>query len=624
WGNATSKTGCQPCSCNGHADVSLGSCDVNGTCFCIHNTEGESCESCVEDYFGDPRNNGTCYKRCDVRTFFTNSYAGAIGDYPMPVESKLTMKTVRKDTLKGNSTHCLFIISPSPTVLAEHADLGPITYAINVTGDLQCGKNAVYVYDGIPEFISADESLGSRELGVYCGKNERQTMSVFATLGVATIFVEGDQLENYGVEFKCSYRAMACKVGCSENQVCRHDGLCVCKRGFFGPDCLTPKCPNDCAAELDQGRCQHGLCICKRGYTGADCTERASPHLPDLQLISDSSLALPDPSLSMSWRQVYFLPPHIEGMGPSPRAGHTLTACAGELSELAFLYGGYSPQEGVHDDVWRLNMTDRSWKRIRPRGERLSPGGRYYHSAAYVHLEKMIYVFGGFAHQQEGDFVQPTKSIWKFNILSYVWTKATYPPDWMPALVGHSLTTVGPTLLVVIGGFSVNHSFNDKVFEYNTSRAVMAWTEVKHRQMSGTWPQGLYGHSAVYDQFTDTIYLYGGYFQKSQRFVLSNAMFLYEVRQRKWSMPDIDNLMTYANIEARAFHASVHLGDFMAIIGGMSTGQLGQDLLLYRFGCKDYIKVNLKGFGQLSQATSALGLAAVAHDDAVYIFGGFD
>lgn len=44
------------CDCNGHGNVSLGSCDSEtGACFCTNDTEGPHCEFCKHNYFGDAR-----------------------------------------------------------------------------------------------------------------------------------------------------------------------------------------------------------------------------------------------------------------------------------------------------------------------------------------------------------------------------------------------------------------------------------------------------------------------------------------------------------------------------------------------------------------------------------------
>ncbi|GFS15989.1 multiple epidermal growth factor-like domains protein 8 [Elysia marginata] len=636
WRDPSSTTeGCQECKCNGHSDPEQSHCNVtNGHCYCKDNTAGINCERCSPGYFGSPRDNGVCYKRCDARTFLTNSYYGAMGEYIEDIESRLNRYYIQKRSTfhlkgaRGNMTHCLWIISPTDDVLGAVRDQSPV-YSITVTGKVPCGESAVYVYDGIPEFISGTENQESRELGAFCGQTKRQSMTVYATSGVVTIFFEGDLIEDYGTEFTCRYHAFACKTGCGQNQVCENNS-CVCKTGFFGPACLSLICPNNCSGE-QRGHCQNGLCICKRGFTGADCSKSVETFLPNIQLITDSALAQ-SPLKIPPTNDFSHLPGQLttpsgeDDPGPSARSGHTLTSCGGEL---AFLYGGYSPQEGILDDLWMLNMTVSTWSRVSPLGEGLSPGGRYYHSAACIQVEKMIYVFGGFASQEDAS-VQPTKTIWKFNVLSHVWKQAIDPPSWMPALAGHTLTPAGPTLLVVIGGYSVNDTFSDKVFEYNTSRPVFAWTEINHRQMSGDRLQGelqsivdagLYGHSAVYDPFTHKVYVYGGYLPQDRRLVLSNVLFEYQIRNRKWRLKQ-SNSQTYMENEARAFHTSVHLGDFMAIIGGVTRGRYGEDILLYRFGCEDFITVKLKG--QLSDATAAVGLTAVATKDGdVYIFGGY-
>ncbi|GFO00125.1 multiple epidermal growth factor domains 8-like protein, partial [Plakobranchus ocellatus] len=626
WGNASSSEGCKPCECNGHADASLGYCNSKtGDCFCKDNTGGIHCEQCSQGFFGKPRQGGQCYRRCDQRAFLTSSYSGAAGDNRALAESRLGqyLRPWRDEyTLsgtRGNTTLCLWIITTFPDVNYSPRFDEPVpTFVVNVRGDVECGKNAVYVYDGIPEFISASESAVSRELGAFCGSDEKHGMTVYATSGIVTIFFEGDLIEKQGGDFTCTYHALACEQSCNQNQVCE-EGYCVCKNGFLGPACGTSVCPDNCSADLGQGYCQNGLCLCREGFTGSNCNESVPPYLPDVHVLTDSTLARSPLSPPFSKHHLPQSLPTGESLGPPPRAGHSLTSCG---QDLVFLYGGYAPEEGVFDDMWVLNLTDNTWSLVVPRGERLSPGGRYHHSAACIPLEKMIYVFGGFAPVEERKRVWPSNTMWKFNILSHVWTKALDPPSWMPALVGHSLTHVGTTLLVVTGGFSPELSFNDKVYEYNTSRGVMAWTDI-HRKMSGNWPKSIYGHSAVFDKQTQSIYLFGGYRSLNKIAILSDILYVYYIPLRQWTVLTRKNFTGFSDLESRAFHAGVHLGDYMVVLGGMAPGRFGEDILLYRFGCQDWLRLRLTDSSKEPVITAGLGLAATGKGNSIYSFGGF-
>lgn len=58
----------------------------------------------------------------------------------------------------------------------------------------------------------------------------------------------------------------------------------------------------------------------------------------------------------------------------------------------------------------------------------------------------------------------------------------------MPAVAGHTLTYVLDTKLVVIGGFSTENYFLDKVLIYNSAQAQ--W-DIHHRKnLSGVIPLG--------------------------------------------------------------------------------------------------------------------------------------
>lgn len=66
--------GCRQCECNGHGVKELGECDIEtGTCYCEENTEGDKCEHCKVNYYGDPRNGRECYYQCEARGMLEGS-----------------------------------------------------------------------------------------------------------------------------------------------------------------------------------------------------------------------------------------------------------------------------------------------------------------------------------------------------------------------------------------------------------------------------------------------------------------------------------------------------------------------------------------------------------------------
>ncbi|KAL7838413.1 hypothetical protein AOLI_G00268170 [Acnodon oligacanthus] len=64
-----------------------------------------------------------------------------------------------------------------------------------------------------------------------------------------------------------------CAVDCGENGQCV-SGACVCAEGFSGDDCSKTACPNEC---LGRGHCVDGDCMCDEPFTGFDCSELICP-----------------------------------------------------------------------------------------------------------------------------------------------------------------------------------------------------------------------------------------------------------------------------------------------------------------------------------------------------------
>ncbi|MGH0185680.1 UNVERIFIED_CONTAM: hypothetical protein FKN15_018655 [Acipenser sinensis] len=76
----------------------------------------------------------------------------------------------------------------------------------------------------------------------------------------------------------------------------------------------------------------------------------------------------------------------------------------------------------------------------------------------------------------------------------------------LPPVAGHTLTVRRGRSLLLIGGYSPEHGFNNKLLEFNLETGN--WSA---GLQTGTPPTGLYGHSVVYHEGTDALFLFGGY-----------------------------------------------------------------------------------------------------------------
>lgn len=96
--------GCHQCECNGHGIKEKGECDMEtGICFCQDNTEGDHCERCKPNYYGNPRNGRQCYYQCESRGMLD-------GLFGQGISSRQAYKSPRLDT---PTRECLWIIQPA-------------------------------------------------------------------------------------------------------------------------------------------------------------------------------------------------------------------------------------------------------------------------------------------------------------------------------------------------------------------------------------------------------------------------------------------------------------------------------------------------------------------------------
>eukprot|EP00063_Salmo_salar_P075845 XP_014050680.1 PREDICTED: multiple epidermal growth factor-like domains protein 8 [Salmo salar] len=137
--------GCLPCQCNGHGGPLLGYChNQTGQCYCTHHTQGPHCESCLPGYYGDPRNNGTCFRQCQGRSVIL-SHQSPLSE--LPISSSLGWRGGVGG--KGGLSHCLWVLSVSenlaPCVPGELCP--PVALTLHPDSYTQCTSSYVYVCD---------------------------------------------------------------------------------------------------------------------------------------------------------------------------------------------------------------------------------------------------------------------------------------------------------------------------------------------------------------------------------------------------------------------------------------------------------------------------------------------
>ena len=589
-------------------------------------------------------------------------------------------------------TYCLWVLSATQDFSppSHNTDVLP-TIAITMEKDMMvaCGDNAVYVYDGIPDFVNhgmrgqvvelssepSEPMSDSELLAGFCGMSSSQDLTVYARSGLATVLFNGDLSYNNQMKsrnFDATYEVFQCpdRCGSDGNRVCV-DGQCVCEASYVGEDCKKPVCPQDCGPH---GQCHHGVCVCLDGFDSNNyCVTSRNQNRLHLQLLSSSQLnhfLHPNTSLNnlldetsqfepptsriLSYFDPDFVPdptprPNVDELSrwesgaanedvPSPRAGHTLTSCHGNL----YLFGGYSPTEGLLDDMWMFNISAKTWVFLSTLGVNgPKPTGRYHHAAACIPQSQMMYVFGGFVNEAT-DRVETSNEMWSFNTESGYWTKHSTPQH-IPRVAGHSLTYVDKTsTLWLIGGFSSQNYLNDKMYQFNYNSSPALWKALSHgTDMSGTVPTGLYGHSAVYhsvlygldavEPSSHTIYIYGGYKYHDHQWKLSSQLYTFDILDRKWGLLAPDEV-TKENAQARAFHSAVNLEDdemkdtAMVVIGGLTSEEkFASDILVYRYICNTWHRLSADQEGQGDQLTAVASLAATTahHGRHIYVFGGF-
>ncbi|XP_043275705.1 multiple epidermal growth factor-like domains protein 8 isoform X2 [Venturia canescens] len=616
YGNATTTLGCRKCNCNEHGDKDLEVCDrQTGVCFCRDNTEGDTCQRCKKGYYGDPRDGGMCFYGCMSRGMLGGAENGKQG-----LGSRHSQLSLWETHLGGTPTReCLWIVSPktglSPDTMTPSIQ-SVIQFTIHDDINISCQENSVYVYDGLPEFVSSTTSHQSQLLGVYCTESTNYPVTVEAKSGFLTVhYKQLDEVEG----FNASYAVMTCG-NCPENRECR-SGNCLCKTGFVGINCDIELCPQNCTSVKKQGICDkgYGHCVCSPGFGGRDCSIK----------IKNNQLVFTELFNSE------YLADHLDHLRKTlPRFGHSLVA---DRRGSLWMFGGYSLSHGPLNDIRLFDTKNNTWMpvTVESTSEASMPQGRYFHAAEIVHSRQQIYVSGGLSMKEEG--VQGLSNntlsdFWKFSLQNQRWSlvkQDTFKKE-PPPLAGHTLTLRRDgesESLILLGGFSPKYGYLDTVWEFNLETEV--WDTIN---TVGNGPLGVYGHSTVYHSKSDSFYIFGGYTYAINRTFISNKLYALNYKSRAWSVlpPFEDEFSDGSSLpQARFLHSAVTTDEYMVIFGGRQNPHNTTDALIaYKYSCNLWIRLITKDMEIIGNPPPPAYAHAMTHADpesnAIYVVGGFD
>lgn len=160
--------------------------------------------------------------------------------------------------MNGSQSSCLWVITNSNAssrdiLLRKQGFQNDTSISLSTMHlALPCTKSHLYIYDGIP-----DDSK-TRLIAVICGYNASITKQLEAKSGIVAVQYKGSMInEGFHVYFRLNH----CNRSCVGNRHCvkEADGVvrCLCKPGWFGPNCNQEACPGNCS---NNGYCDEVCC----------------------------------------------------------------------------------------------------------------------------------------------------------------------------------------------------------------------------------------------------------------------------------------------------------------------------------------------------------------------------
>ncbi|KAJ3034180.1 hypothetical protein HDV00_005399 [Rhizophlyctis rosea] len=272
---------------------------------------------------------------------------------------------------------------------------------------------------------------------------------------------------------------------------------------------------------------------------------------------------MPESTPSAVWRPIT-VDSTNESSVPSPRAGHTLIYNARKAE--CILFGGASHEDGLYNDVFRLDLASHTWTKLIQEDQTLSSAPpRYEHNASVVWRQgegsNMIVMYGaGYEGLRE--------DIWSLNLETYKWTelktKGRKPSPRTILSVGYvkvkdPATGLTRDRLYVFGGGEAGDRPVPDVAVYCLDIQSLFWIQVSN-PARGVSPTARLGHS--FTAVGDKIFLFGGSDPTGEY----DDVWVFDTTTNTWTNP----MTTGEGPGGRSGHTATLVGKKLVIYGGLA------------------------------------------------------
>ncbi len=467
----------------------------------------------------------------------------------------------------------------------------------------ECGWDHLYVFDG--------DSVFSDLVGVLSGmvRQDRYAVQRVPELvgrsGNMLVHFYSDVAYNM-TGFNITFSIDSCPsqrhdLTCSGHGSCVK-GSCQCDQDYKGEACNVPACPQNCEPHGERrGICNTELkrCECLEGWAGEACSQAES---------------------SGYWETL-----NVVGTIPPPRTSHAaMVDNAGRL----WIVGGETFSNTRHMvAVFSPDLENKDnkglWRPIKAEGNK-GPSARFGHSSV-IHDNK-IYMYGG--TMKSGHV---SKELWALDLVGYQWERVETSQGICMSSesaqlcgpinsMGHTANVI-TNRMIVIFGHSPKYGYLDTVQQYHFTSKEWSILET-----SGYPVRGGFGHTSVWDDITNRIYVYGGYVSTASTAAqITNDIYSFDPMQAKWQRHTPSSSYRY-------LHSAVASSGHMIVFGGNTHNDTSTshgakcysaDVLAYDMVCDKWYNMGKSLPADLDVDLPRFGHSASILDGKMILHGGF-